>query len=262
MIGLINVANLVSGRFGVAEVDDILEQSEAYLLLKEIALATLNDLRRRCCIRKLAYSDKLGTEWALHPIRMTLIEAFGSQPLTDDRYLELSRYANAITGLLLQGTSLIAVITSFVQKNKPFESSYDASFDEACRDEVCKDAESYGVLHGMDETTHWRYVRVARLKHRYPEAFQLFQRVSEKAAGSFDGAQKGGPGITRLKSALHSEFEKHYALLLIGAAAVQLKDSTKERKTAGQLNSHALYFKAPMLLKMMSTIREKKGSAS
>lgn len=122
------------------------------------------------CSQKLADSVEPRTEWALQSNRVNLIGAPGSQPPTGHELLKVSRLANVMMGLVMGDTSLVAVIRSLVQYGKTFELSYDASFDEACISNVCKDHVSSGYLQGAVEATYRRYVRVARLVRRYPEA--------------------------------------------------------------------------------------------
>lgn len=151
------VTKFVSDRFGAVEVEDMLEQQEPDLFLKEeIALAIIDGRHRRFCARKLADSGKQGTEWASQPTRLTLMKAAGSQVFTDQEVLKLSRSPNIMRELVLQDTSLIAVIESVAQCSKTLKSSYDALSDEARISDVCKDLASCEFVQGSVESTYRR----------------------------------------------------------------------------------------------------------
>lgn len=84
VVDLMTVANPVSGRFGVVEVDDMLEKQEVDLFLRiDLALAIVDGCHHGFSIQKLAGSAEPRAECASQPFRMTLIEAPGSQLFTD-----------------------------------------------------------------------------------------------------------------------------------------------------------------------------------
>lgn len=77
------VVNPVSGCVGAVEVDAMLEQQRACLLLKkELVLTTVDGSSLRSCTQKLADSDEQETEGTSQLILMTLVKASGSQPRT------------------------------------------------------------------------------------------------------------------------------------------------------------------------------------
>lgn len=75
----------------------------------------VDDRHRRLCYQKLTDSGELETQWASQLIPMSIIEVSGSQPLINHKLLKLSWLTSIITGLLLRGTILAAVVKSFVQ---------------------------------------------------------------------------------------------------------------------------------------------------
>lgn len=83
--------------------------------------------------------------------------------------------------VLLQSTSLTAVIKSPVCYNKIFDSSYGVFFGEMHMSNFRKDLTSFGLLLGAAEAPYRRYARVTRPMRRYPEALQLFELVINKS---------------------------------------------------------------------------------
>lgn len=122
-VGLMTVSNSVSERFGAVEVDFMFEQQRTDLFLrKEFSVAIVDGCYRWSCIQKLVDSGEPETNWASQPIRMTFIQAPGSQPLADREVLKHSLSANVMTRVSLQDTRFIAVIKSLVIYSKNFES--------------------------------------------------------------------------------------------------------------------------------------------
>lgn len=88
--GLMTVANVVMGRFGAVEVDDLLEQQVTGLFLRKgFALAITDGHHRRSSIPNLTYSGEPASKCASQPIRKTLTKAPGFQLSTDHELLKL-----------------------------------------------------------------------------------------------------------------------------------------------------------------------------
>lgn len=80
---LMTVVHSVSGRLGVVEVDDLLEQQGTGLFLrKKIALAIFDGRNRRACKQKRTDSSETEPEWASPVIRIALFELTGFQSLS------------------------------------------------------------------------------------------------------------------------------------------------------------------------------------
>lgn len=89
-------------KLSAVTVHSMLEQLEKDRFLKtNFSLTIVDGPHRPFCIRKLAASEQPGTEWALRPVRMTLIAAPGSEILTDHVLLKLSSSVNVLSGLVL-----------------------------------------------------------------------------------------------------------------------------------------------------------------
>lgn len=192
---------------------------------------------------------------------MTHIKAPGSQPFTNHEILKVSRSKNVRTGLVLRDTSLAAVIKSLVQYSKTLESSYGASFNEAPIKDTCEDLLSWRFLQCAVEATYRRYVRGTRLMCRCQAVIKLVEKVKQERAASDNAAAKDGLSVTHHGTAIVLGSEKQSALLSIKIAAVHMKDSTKENKTAALFNSNAFYFYVAALLKKLKAIRKKVFSA-
>lgn len=116
------IVNPVSWRFGAVKVDDMLEkQRRDFFLTTGSVLAIVYSCHRFSSLEMLADSGEPGNKWASLLIWMTVIKARGSQPLTHNELLKLSRPANGVTELALQDTRPVAVIKSPVHYSKNFE---------------------------------------------------------------------------------------------------------------------------------------------
>lgn len=100
--GLMTVASHVSDRFNSMKLANMLELRERDRFLRSnFSLDIVYCCHLCSCIRKLADSREPGTEWALEPIRFTVIKAPGSEILTDHELLKLTRSINVIFELFL-----------------------------------------------------------------------------------------------------------------------------------------------------------------
>lgn len=73
---------------------------------------------------------------------------------------------------------------------------------------------------------------MTRLMRRYPQAPQLFRRVSKESAASDNGVGNDGLGVTHFENALHLHSEERDALLFIKTAANRKMNSTKQKRAA------------------------------
>lgn len=133
---------------------------------KNFALAIVEGPHLRLCIQNVANSGEPGTKCASQLIWTVLVEALGHQPFTRHKLLKFSRTANVVTGLVLQGRALIAVMRSVMQDIKTSMSSYDVSFNETRTKSICKHLVFCEMLQGAAEALYRRYFSVTRLVRR------------------------------------------------------------------------------------------------
>lgn len=78
-VSLMSVGSSVHGRLGAVEIHSVLGEQRTHFFINIVfALAIVDGRHRHFCTQKLRDSGQPGTECALWPILMTLIEALGS----------------------------------------------------------------------------------------------------------------------------------------------------------------------------------------
>lgn len=117
-------------------------------------------------------------------------------------------------------------------------------------------------LEGAAEATFRLHVHVTRVMRQYPEAIQLVGKVNDEAAANDSAAEKDGPGIMRLDSALLFRSEGQDAPLLIKAAAAHRNNNTKEKRTDALFSPRSLCSFAAVLLGKLKTFHKKIFPAS
>lgn len=251
-VGLMNVANPVSGPLGALTVDEMHKfRSTEFLLKKSFSRAVFDGRHCRSLIEKLAESGESGTEWTLQSAQMILSKAICFQVLTDYELLRLSWSARVLSGLVLRDTSLISIIKSLVQYSEMFDSGYDVSLYEAWIAAISKDLVSCVRIQGANESSHRLCFRVNKLMRRFPEALKLVKKINEEAAAT-DSTGKSGLGVAHLDNMMLSSSEEQDLLLLIEAVAAH----SALKKQGPTFNCCVFYLYATMLFEELGTVHE------
>lgn len=114
------------GVLGAVNVDSMPEYyGKEHFLTDKFLGAAVDGCHRRSGTTRFAASAQLGTEWVLHPTRMTLIRSYDSQALTKRNIFKPSIFANMLLRLVLRNKSVTAVINALVPYSKTFSSSHE-----------------------------------------------------------------------------------------------------------------------------------------